>query len=180
MRSILAVLLFALSVTVNATPVQWTLQDVVFNDGGSATGSFFYDADTNVYSDISITTTAGSLSAGQFYEFENPELNPSAWGLKLVAIADPITGTAAFNLNLNTSTGIPKSMTNAGGTIDLGTNAFEAACYWNGYSNCTSFGGVGSRNVLTGTVSAVPIPAAVWLFGSALAGLGWMRRKQTV
>jgi len=28
--------------------------------------------------------------------------------------------------------------------------------------------------------SAVPIPAAVWLFGSALAGLGWMRRKQTV
>jgi hypothetical protein len=27
---------------------------------------------------------------------------------------------------------------------------------------------------------AVPIPAAVWLFGSALAGLGWLRRKQTV
>jgi hypothetical protein len=27
-------------------------------------------------------------------------------------------------------------------------------------------------------VTAVPIPAAVWLFGSALAGLGWMRRKQ--
>jgi hypothetical protein len=29
-------------------------------------------------------------------------------------------------------------------------------------------------------VSAVPIPAAVWLFGSALAGLGWMRRRKTV
>jgi hypothetical protein len=29
-------------------------------------------------------------------------------------------------------------------------------------------------------VSAVPVPAAVWLFGSALAGLGWLRRKQTV
>jgi hypothetical protein len=26
----------------------------------------------------------------------------------------------------------------------------------------------------------VPIPAAVWLFGSALAGLGWMRRRPTV
>ena len=25
--------------------------------------------------------------------------------------------------------------------------------------------------------SVVPVPAAVWLFGSALAGLGWMRRK---
>ena len=30
------------------------------------------------------------------------------------------------------------------------------------------------------SVSAVPIPAAVWLFGSALAGLGWLKRKQTV
>jgi hypothetical protein len=29
-------------------------------------------------------------------------------------------------------------------------------------------------------VSEVPIPAAAWLFGSALAGLGWMRRKQAV
>ena len=27
--------------------------------------------------------------------------------------------------------------------------------------------------------TVVPVPAAVWLFGSALAGLGWMRRKQT-
>jgi hypothetical protein len=30
------------------------------------------------------------------------------------------------------------------------------------------------------SASVVPVPAAVWLFGSALAGLGWMRRKQTV
>ena len=29
-------------------------------------------------------------------------------------------------------------------------------------------------------VSVVPIPAAVWLFGSALAGLGWRLRKQSV
>jgi hypothetical protein len=28
--------------------------------------------------------------------------------------------------------------------------------------------------------TVVPVPAAIWLFGSALAGLGWMRRKQTV
>ena len=30
----------------------------------------------------------------------------------------------------------------------------------------------------TTAVAFVPVPAAVWLFGSALAGLGWMRRKQ--
>jgi hypothetical protein len=28
--------------------------------------------------------------------------------------------------------------------------------------------------------STVPVPAAVWLFGSALGGLGWMRRRKTV
>lgn len=28
-------------------------------------------------------------------------------------------------------------------------------------------------------VSGVPIPAAAWLFGSALAGLGWLGRTKT-
>ncbi len=28
-------------------------------------------------------------------------------------------------------------------------------------------------------IPQVPVPGAVWLFGSALAGLGWLRRKQT-
>ncbi|MEC9375792.1 MAG: VPLPA-CTERM sorting domain-containing protein, partial [Pseudomonadota bacterium] len=36
----------------------------------------------------------------------------------------------------------------------------------------------GTTDVLTATVTAVPIPAAVWLFGSALGLLGWMRRRQ--
>jgi hypothetical protein len=30
------------------------------------------------------------------------------------------------------------------------------------------------------SVAAVPVPAAAWLFGSALGGLGWMRRRKTV
>jgi hypothetical protein len=35
-------------------------------------------------------------------------------------------------------------------------------------------------NSASWSLQVVPIPAAVWLFGSALAGLGWMRRKQAV
>jgi len=37
---------------------------------------------------------------------------------------------------------------------------------------------VGYDNFYYSTV--VPIPAAAWLFGSALAGLGWLRRRTTV
>jgi len=29
----------------------------------------------------------------------------------------------------------------------------------------------------TVAVSVVPVPAAVWLFGSALAAFGWLRKK---
>lgn len=36
-----------------------------------------------------------------------------------------------------------------------------------------------SENRLTATLAPVPIPAAVWMFGSGLGLLGWMRRKTT-
>ncbi len=37
------------------------------------------------------------------------------------------------------------------------------------------------QGVFTHTFTqVVPIPAAVWLFGSALAGLGWFRRKRVI
>ncbi len=47
---------------------------------------------------------------------------------------------------------------------------------------CTSFCFNRNASLLLDDVvvgAAVPVPAAVWLFGSALAGLGWMRRKPT-
>jgi len=34
---------------------------------------------------------------------------------------------------------------------------------------------VAGRSIAAGSV--IPVPAAIWLFGSALAGLGWLRRK---
>jgi hypothetical protein len=43
--------------------------------------------------------------------------------------------------------------------------------------NCCNEVAFGEFNNIT--VNVVPIPSAVWLFGSALAGLGWMRCKKT-
>ncbi len=56
--------LTAMSSTAVAAPVKWTLVDVTFSDGGTASGSFMYDADTNVFSAVDITTISGTLVTG--------------------------------------------------------------------------------------------------------------------
>jgi hypothetical protein len=50
-----------------AIPLTWTLLGVTFYDGGTAHGSFVYDADLDSYSSFNITTTAGSAFGGATY-----------------------------------------------------------------------------------------------------------------
>ena len=73
-------------------------------------------------------------------------------------------------------------LTNAGGVVDLytagGTDGegicATAACDPTGAGAVSAF-----RGFAGGSVSAVPIPAAAWLFGSAILGLfGIARRKR--
>ena len=47
-----------------ADGITWNLSGVTFDDGGAASGSFVYDAPTNTFSAIDITTTPGSAFAG--------------------------------------------------------------------------------------------------------------------
>ena len=46
-------------------------------------------------------------------------------------------------------------------------------------SDSGQFGINTSAYLAADNFSVVPVPAAVWLFGSALAGLGWMRRRRS-
>jgi hypothetical protein len=62
------------------------------------------------------------------------------------------------------------------GTIDLSTGLGEVDYL----KVVTEDGGSYTPGVDLAYLTAVPVPGAVWLFGSALAGLGWLRRKQTV
>jgi hypothetical protein len=48
------------------------------------------------------------------------------------------------------------------------------------YIGNASFSAVRLGEKITLEVSAVPIPAAVWLFGSSLGLLGWLRRKAVI
>lgn len=171
--SVACLLLMALSPAALAAPVEWVLQDVLFDDGGTAFGSFVYDADTNTFSSIAITTTDGAALSGSFYEFVNFEAGGlDADSVLLAAEANPVFGTPAFNMNL----ALP--MTNAGGTIDIAMAppplAFESTCLT---SVCDSFFSI-DRQVIAGTITAVPVPGAVWLFASALGFAGLARRKR--
>ena len=69
-----------------------------------------------------------------------------------------------------------------GGSADLGVavgtgdwlNLESVRFFAQGNGFGFGYGEIELDNVV---VSAVPIPAAVWLFGSALAGLGWLRKR---
>jgi len=83
------------------------------------------------------------------------------------------------NVEINMGTGAAATVT-CGNTCEVGDT------YVLDYSaivpddGTTNFGNVGYALHLEGTVSAVPVPAAVWLFGSGLVGLaGIARRRKT-
>ena len=54
------------SVSAFADPVTWYLKDARFQGESRAIGSFTYDADTNTYSNINITTTPGTVIGTPF------------------------------------------------------------------------------------------------------------------
>jgi hypothetical protein len=172
MRSIILMFLLLGMAPANAVPVTWVLDGVMFDDGGVATGSFVYDADTDLYIDVSISSLF-------YYQVIPTHYNEvSAWPGEL--------DSTTLSLYTEESEGITsyqdlifldfdQALSNAGGTI--GVTGWESSATTVGLSGASS----ADHYIISGTVvSAVPVPAAVWLFGSALAGLGWMRRKQTV
>ena len=165
MKQYPAIFLLLFSAMAEAIPVTWTLENVVFEDGGTAYGSYTYDADTNIFTNLSITTTAGSIiTIGQTYTLG---CNYSGCGnLDDVVVAEtPASYPPVFGFILDAP------MTNNGGSLAMLIGPCQTSCEFS--ADAQSF-----RNVISGSVSAVPIPPAVWLFGSALGGLGWLRRKQ--
>src|SRR5258706_7531917 len=52
--------LFCVPSIASADGIAWDLSGVTFDDGGTASGSFVYDATANTYSSIDIITTLGT------------------------------------------------------------------------------------------------------------------------
>jgi hypothetical protein len=138
-----------------AASLTWTLEGVTFDDGGTAVGSFNYDADTGIFSNIEIDTF-GSVEASYGTLFHTDHLV-----VQFIGVLTDTTITSTLLLALSST------LTNAGGTVDL-----DAVIELPSMPPARS----GSVGYLSAPV--VPIPATVWLFGSGLLGLigvAWRR-----
>ena len=74
----LAITSVFLALSAQAMPVTWTLVDVTLSDGGTASGSFVFDAATLEYSDVAVNTTPGTIRPGDAYNDDLPRTVPSA------------------------------------------------------------------------------------------------------
>jgi len=169
------VLLLGWMSSVQAIPIQWTLTDVLFEDGGTATGLFNYDADTNAYSSISIVTTDALLAPLATF---TTLLGGSATDAALVTGGGDQTGQPFLQLLY-----FQFPLTNAGGTLYFIDPFFPAASSFDGTclnATCTSvdYGRIMVDGGIIGSAAPViPVPAAAWLFGSALLAAGALRRR---
>src|SRR5262249_28302322 len=139
----------ALSTAAYAVPLQWTIS-ATFEDGGTASGSFVYDATANLFSQVNITTTTGSIRTGATYVRANLVAARADLVLVITSASGDLTGTPILGASL------VSPMTNAGGTIQINLSALyeEDSC---GNAACT---GVTAprRTITSGSVTSVAVP----------------------
>lgn len=160
-----------------AAPITWSLFGVTLDDGGVASGTFVYDADTNTFSAVNIVTSGGGQPGATFTQiggvYGGAGLAVAASRIGVLTLSGP--GVGQRNLNLQLVSG----MTNAGGLIVIRpTSAFSAEVTCADAPCATP--GAPLRGVSAGAVTSFPLPPATiptlgeWamiLFGMALTGL---------
>lgn len=184
----------------SATPVLWAMDYTNRNGTIGAdrwSGSFTYDADTNVFSAINISRvfrlTDGTTLSSATYTLTDPlglnlarpdGPNTARHFLLWDAVEADRTGAQYAEFLLR---GPGQSLTNAGGVVSLNqvdfSLVFAVTC---GNAGCTSGGGTSVSGDATGTlvgtpvvVSDVPEPATLALLGvAALAARAAMRRRR--
>ena len=138
-----------------AAPITWNLVNATFTGGGSASGSFVYDATSDKYSYIHIVTTSITGFPGQTYTAGNAASNAG----ELFLLTNSAGG-FAYVLNFTFD------LTNAGGSNPLvlligpmlGVPSQEFGCI-DADCNLTS---APNRFNATGSVTSVPEPAT-WI-----------------
>ncbi len=160
LKKLLAVTCLTLSMGAHAAQVIWTFDNVLYEDGSTTVGSFTYDTDLQDVTSANWVTTCGSSS---------------------VCKGDLTTDIFIYDDNFNLL-----ESSNTDGSIYDFWNDFEfhrnlgdgpgVVIIVDGYIENSDTGD--KEQLMSGTISAVPLPAAAWLFGAALIGLAGIKRKK--
>ena len=186
MRSILITILLLASVATNAATVVIDFESVVPGDvsGPDLEGDYYFETDGfGFYSQLAIggDGTGNQYAAGfRFDGLFAPPAHVTFGQIGGGAFALHDLDMDCFGISCTI-----RGQKTGGGTIstsninDLGAGDWLNLTYVSVESPQMVLGApIHVDNIMVG--AAVPVPAAIWLFGSALAGLGWLRRKQNV
>jgi hypothetical protein len=160
--------LAAISASATASPsypIDWTLKNVTFSDGGTASGSFAI----NQYGQIQswdVTTTTGTALTGYDY---TPIINAMLEDNDTVLILNRAGYDGYLYLTFENSLFLAA----ASDPLVL-VDSYECSGYEQVNGSC---GRSVERTIASG--SAVPEPMSMSLFGTALLGLGILRRRRS-
>lgn len=167
----MTVFLLALApLSANSALVKWTV-DIQLDDivgTGTVTGSFFYDAVTDSWSDVNISAVGDMFPASSATLTSVIIADATATNPDFAPTGD-LTGLQDVYLTLD------HAMTDAGGVIDV----IQVETYECLDADCVDYSSTLYSGIpIAGTVSSVPLPAAAWLFGSGLVGLMGIARTK--
>ncbi|MDR3536829.1 MAG: PEP-CTERM sorting domain-containing protein [Acetobacteraceae bacterium] len=160
-----AVLLAIGALPAEATVIDWTLQSVAFNDGGSASGTFSTDSATGNVISFDITTTSGTKLGGAVYDSTVDQVYNNFWQPNSFLIRNAVPF-----VQLELAFGNPLT---APGTDLLALQTASYECV-----SCSPARIVVRGEAVAAVPDPVPEPATLALFSTGLLGLCAVSRRK--